>query len=286
MTGFQSLMHPEVWREKITEKFMKTTKFLDTLPIERKLAKEVVYFVQKTLAITPERFAWGGPVPFSMGTYERETTTPELYGYGVEMPKIDIDLLPFGWNTIRREVEQKAKGMGLYLDKKISDAMIAAATTEVDASSGKWTTATNIQPDVSEAIKSLEDLNIDLEDMMMVLSPTAHMYVLNSLTTISTTVFAISPPGVVTGNRVTEYLGLPVRVSPNMGGDVANGDTSLIFGKNEFGWLNECYPMTTKGPDYIGEIIGNPKVYRAEMWAMNIPVIDQPDAIVKITEVF
>lgn len=281
--SLQTLMHPEVWREKITEKYMSTAKLLGTMPIEKKLTKEINYFVQKTLAITPERFAWGGPIPFSMGTYEKLDAPMELYGYGVEIPKIDVDLLPFGWNTIRREVDQKAKGMGLYLDERISEEMIDNAGTEVDASAADWaTSADNIQPDVSEAIAELEDLEVDFETLRMIMSPQAHRYMLDALTT---TAMTTSPPGRVAGGRVIEYLGVPVEVSTNLHYDVAAGDTVIIYSPNEYGWLGEAYPLTVNGPVYVGEKPGDPKVYRAEMWAMNVPVVDQPDAIAIITEV-
>jgi len=272
------LMHPEVWRKIITEKFMAETKFLDTLPIEKYTAKDIHYFVQKTLATTPEIFAWGGPIPFSMGTYEKKTATLELYGIGIEVSRLDIDMLPFGWNTLRREIEQKSRGMALYLDKRISDAMVAGANNSVSATGAQWTTAGNIQPDVAEAIRQIEEDN--LFPTTMVLSPRAHELMLNSLVTTAQT---ISPPGTIRNGRVETYLGITdIRVSNNL----TSPDTVLIFAKNEYGFLAQAYPLQTEGPVYIGERPGDPKVWRASMWAMDVPVIDQGDAICKITDVY
>jgi len=268
-------MHPEVWREKITEKYMASTQLMDTLPIEKRLTKKVYYFVQKTLAITPKVFKWGGAVPYSMGTYEKKSGTPELYGYGVEIPRIDVDLLPFGWNTIRREIDQKSRGMALYLDKRISKAMEENAGNSISASAAQWTTAGNIQPDVAEAIRLLEEDNVPLDDIMMILSPRAHELVLNSLVT---TAQVITPPGEVRDGRVIRYLGLPVRVSNNLN----TADTVLVFQRNGYGWLNQCYPLTVEGPTYNEEHM----VWRARMYAMDVPVVDQPDAICKITSVY
>jgi len=270
------LMHPEVWRRVITEKFTAETKFLDTLPIEKYKAKDIHYFVQKTLADTPEIFSWGGGVPYALGTYEKKTASLELYGIGVEVPRIDVDLLPFGWNVLRREIEQKSAGMARYLDRRISDLIVAEAGNSISATAAQWTTAGNIQPDVAEAIRLLEEDNIPIEDMCMVLSPRAHELMLNSLVTTAQT---IAPPGQIQRGRVVEYLGITdIRVSNNL----STADTVLIFRKNGYGWLAQAYPLTTEGPNYVEEFM----VWRARMYAMDKPVVDQPNAICKITDVY
>jgi len=273
--SLQTLMHPEVWREKITEIFLAKTKFLDTLPVERRLTKKVHYFVQKTVAMTPEIFVHGAGLPYSMGTYEKEDATPELYGYGIEILKIDVDLLPFGWNTVRREIEQKATGMALYLDKRISDAMVAGAGITRSCSSSKWTTPANIMAPVIDMIKQLEAANNDLDSLVFVVSPYNHAYILASLVQ---TALTMSPPGKVENGRVTEYLGLPVQVSNNM----TTPQTAIIYSKNNYGWLNECYPLTTMGPKYDEDLMA----YRAQMYAMNVPVVDQPMAVATMTSTY
>jgi len=270
------LMVPEVWRKIITKKYTAATRFLDTLPIEKYKAKDVHYFVQKTLADVPEKFTWGAGVPYTLGTYEKKVVTLELYGYGIEVPKFDVDRFPFQWNTVRREIEQKSAGMARYLDKRISDAMETNAGNTFSASTKQWTTAANIQPQIAQAIRMLEEDNIPLEELVLVLSPRAHELMLNSLVTTAQT---IAPPGTVRAGRVQEYLGITdVRVSNNL----STPDTVFIFQRNGYGWLAQAYPLTTEGPNYIEEYM----VWRARMWTMDGVAIDQPDAICTIKDVY
>jgi len=176
---------------------------------------------------------------------------------------------------LRREVENKVQGMNRYLDKNIiGAAMEDNAGNSVDASAAQWTTAGNIQPDVSEAISLIEEDNYFPHTM--VVSPRAHELLLNSLTTQAEVQVV---PGVVRDGRVQSYLGLSLVVSNNL----PTPNTVLIFAKNKFGVLFEAYPLTTIPPK---EDPTNPLIYRAYFYACHGAAIDRPNAICKITNVY
>ena len=265
-----SIMKHDVWRKVLTEYYQAQANLLELSPVERYQSEEVDYFVTKTLAATPESVSPGSGFPISMGTYEKDTITLELYGIGIEVPKHDIDWRKF--SILRKELEIKGRGMSLYQDRKISDAL--HAVTENTIGSSGWDTFSNAIKDVAKAIRYIDDDNIPGGATHLICDSESHELLLQGMTV---TAEAMAAPGIVREGRVTRFLGLDVRVNNNLG----TKTEAYVVCKNKFGWLAQAYPLSTLGPDLIKQLF----VYRAFVYAMDGFVLDQPKAVTKITAV-
>jgi len=175
------------------------------------------------------------------------------------------------WNILQRELEQKTRGMLRYQDLKIGEAMEAAATGNVvDATAAQWTTAENVRPDISEAIRLCREDNYEPDTL--VLSPRAYELLLNSIS-----VTEEWTAGVVREGRLLSYLGLSVVPSNNL----PTEDNVFVFKKNAFGFLAQAIPLSTD-TEYIKSLLA----WRIYIWAMDAPVVDVPDAIAVIKNVY
>lgn len=265
-----TIMKHDVWRKALTEYYQAEANLIELVPVETYKSEEVDYFLTKTLAVTPEPIAPGSGFPISMGTYEKGTVTLDLYGIGIEVPKHDIDFRKF--NVLRKELELKGRGMSLYQDRKISDAL-HAVTENTFASTG-WSTFSNAVGDIAKAIRYIDEDNIPGGATHLVCDPESQELLLKGMTV---TAEAIAAPGVIREGRVTRFLGLDVKVNNNL----QYGTEAYVVAKNRFGWMPQAYSLSTLGPKLIDQLF----VYRAFVYAMDGFVLDQPKATCRITAV-
>jgi len=274
-----SLLREELWRKIITEYYQAEANLIKLVPIEKYQSEEVVYYVQKEIATAPEKISPGAGFPVSMGTYEKGTVTLEMYGIGVEIHRHDIDWRRF--NVLERELEQKARGMALYQDRKIGTALDGVTENVIDldpvTAKNSWKDGFSYVVDsVALAISYLEEDNIPLRGRgALIVSPTAHYYMLSGMTVTAETITA---PGVIREGRVQNFLGLDVVVSNNL----PTPTNAFVVARNLFGWMAQAYPISTLPPELVRELM----VYRAFIYAMDGFVLDQPKAVCKIADVY
>jgi len=271
-----SLLREELWRKIITEYYQAEANLIKLVPIEKYQSEEVVYYVQKEIKTAPSKISPGAGFPVSMGTYEKGTVTLEMYGIGVEIHRHDIDWRRF--NVLERELEQKARGMALYQDRKIADALEKVTENEQTLIDGKrWDDGISYAVDsVAKAISWIESDNIPIRGRgALIVSPEAHYYLLSGMTVTAETIVA---PGVVREGLVQNFLGLDVVVSNNL----PNPANAYVVTKNLFGWMAQAYPISTLPPELVRELM----VYRAFIYAMDGFVLDQPKATAPIRTVY
>jgi len=271
-----SLLREELWRKIITEYYQAEANLIKLVPIEKYQSEEVVYYVQKEIATAPQKISPGAGFPVSMGTYEKGTVTLEMYGIGVEIHRHDIDWRRF--NVLERELEQKARGMALYQDRKIATALDGVTENVITpATAERWDDDFKFAvDDIAEAIYMIEEDDIPMRDRgVLIISPKTHYLLLRGLTITQETITA---PAIIREGRVERFLGLEVVVSNNL----PSPANAFVVVRNLFGWMAQAYPISTLPPELVRELM----VYRAFIYAMDGFCLDQPKAVVKIDTVY
>jgi len=267
------IMVPEVWRKIITEKAIASTVFAKHIPVERyPFATEVFDFREHKLANEPRIWKRGTAIPISITTYKKFTTKLELYANGIEIPADAVDRVRkygVGVDLIRREIDIKSRGMGLYLDKKISDAMVDNAGNTFTGSA--WGTSwDNIRKDLARAIRECRVDNY--EPTHLAVSPELYEDMIAQIPMAESWGAEVIREG-----RLPRVSGLDVIVSNNL----TTATTAIVFVSNRFGVLYESYPLTVTDPKLIEEL----GVWRCFMYAGNGVSINVPNAICTITSI-
>lgn len=283
MSSRYDYLIPEVWRKVIVEAAVESTIMAKHLPVEHyDLAEVVHYFEEVTIANTPSVWKLGTSYPISVGTYEKKDVTLEAYANGLEIPKPAMDRIikyGIGLNILQNEIRRKGEGMGISLDKRISDAIVAAAAAAentVPLTTGNfWDTAdeewANVKASLALAKRMIKDDHYNADTL--IISQGAEEVLLTHMPMVEAWGAQVAKEG-----KILRLAGLSVEVSDNL----TTGNTAILFASNRFGRLYESYPLTTVGPKYYEEEF----VYRAWMYYMNGVVIDTPNATCTITSAF
>jgi len=265
------LIYPEVRRRVITEILEPALVFRKLLPVERYDTKTLKYYKVSELIGGIEEMAIEGGAAYPTTIEVIEEAELTLKRYGVAIPLDDWDVRHANFAIMRRNIEGATRAMARYEDKEIIANAITNATGINSFTSGGWTTATNVRPEVAEAIRRCREDNAEPDTM--ILSPRGYELLLNAIDVSNDW----GARAALERGAIPTYMGLNVIVSNNM--KVAN--EALVLAKNKFGWLAEAIPIRSDT-----EYIKRTKTHWIYLEAMSGCAIDQPTAICKITGIY
>jgi len=268
---------PEIWRKRVTDMLLAEAKITPITPVERyPFAESVHHFVETALAEGPQTWKLGTPFPISQVTYEKRRVDMTFYADGWEIPKPAVDRARkygIGIDLIRREIDRKSAQAGLFVDKLISDAMVAnAGNSFALGTAERWDDGWDyVKESLARAIMECRVDNVEPDTLIV--SPEAFRWLIAKMPLAE----AWGAEAIRTG-KIPLIAGLKPLISNNL----TTKDTAIVCKANNFGLILESYPFTQIGPkEYEEEMVWRAYFY----FALGI-LINVPNAICTITTIY